>query len=511
MEGALVDVASNNLPSELRTFLLGPGGHSLIIRGNAGTGKTTLALQLIEELAEIENSYYFSTRVSDSILFSQFPWLAKRLYGDEVAQSIVSEVESYQQEQADAPPEADRAAPLEDETRRLWLHKLKLRGVFGFEIRPGQSFPQNRIDLSEMEKVYAAIERTGKGKSLVVIDSVDALAESCGVNPATVITSIQKDLVEGKRINMIFVAESNDRYLDYLGDGVVELTTLDHHRRRLREMNILKLRGCAIQQPKYLCTLSGAKLRTFSDHSFSSATPIRGWQPIMDIMGKVSFGMADLDRLAQGGMSPGSIVLIELGYGVPLHVTGLLEQVIVANFVSHRRGVLWVPLKKENTESSRGRMSAFVAKESFDRFVRVAEVASEVQDPNLPCVMRIEGTNAQLDFSWKTVAYAMKDTSMPLLSLMGFDTLESIYGSKIMDQLTDHFAAVKRHKSLFVAMVSPSSKSTDRLVDLATCHLKVDRIGGTVIVYGVEPFTECNALAVTEENDRTRLELVPII
>jgi hypothetical protein len=27
----------------------------------------------------------------------------------------------------------------------------------------------------------------------------------------------------------------------------------------------------------------------------------------------------------------------------------------------------------------------------------------------------------------------------------------------------------------------------------------------------VEPFTECNALAISEEGDRTRMELVPII
>jgi KaiC/GvpD/RAD55 family RecA-like ATPase len=491
--------------------MLGPGGHSLIIRGNAGTGKTTLALQMIEELAEIEDSFYFSTRVTDSILLDQFPWLAKRVYGEAEGNLVAAELEAYRKESVEAPPEPSPAAPETEEGQRLWLNKLKLRGAFGFEVRPTQSFPQNRIDLSELDKVYSAIESASKGKALVVIDSVDALAESCGVNAATVITSIQKDLVEGRRVNIIFVAESNDRYLDYLGDGVVELSVLDHHRRRLREMNILKLRGCPIQQPKYLYSLSGAKVRAFSDRSFSSATPIRGWSPTADAEGKISSGLTDLDRLVGGGMSPGSIVLIELGYGVPLHVTGLLEQILVANFVSQRRGVLWVPLKKENAESARNRVSSFVAKEVFDRYVRVPEVAAEANMPNLPCSMRIEGSNAQTDFSWKTVAYSLQEASMPILSLMGFDTLESIYGGKIMDQLTDHFAAVKRHRNLFIALASPSTKSTDRLADLATVSLKIERIGGTVVLFGEEPFTECNALAISEEGERTRLELIPII
>jgi hypothetical protein len=326
-----------------------------------------------------------------------------------------------------------------------------------------------------------------------------------------VITSIQKDLVEGKKANAIFIAESNDRYLDYLGDGVVELSIQDVDRRRIREMNILKLRGCPIHQPKYLYTLSGARIRAFPDRTPPSTRTLRGWQWLPDNEGKVSFGLGDLDRLTKGGLQPSSVVLIELGHGVPLMVTNLLEQVMVANFVAQRRGVLWVPLKKETAEAARSRMATMVPRESLDRQVRIAEYAVEAQDPSAPCIMPLEGTNARLDFNWKTIAYALKEASSPMLSLMGFDTLESIYGGKIMDQLTDHFAAVKRHRHIFVGVVSPSTQSTRRLSDLASCHLKVDRMGGTVIVYGVEPFTECNALAISEEGDRTRMELVPII
>ena len=500
----------SNLPEELQRFLSVRGGHSLIIRGKAGTGKTTLALQLMEELVDMENSFYFSTRVSDSVVLNQFPWLAGQLYGNEPGEPLIMRTELEEPEVLTVPPDL-APEPESEESKRLWLNKLKLRGAFDFEVRPGQSFPQNRIDLSELEKIYAALENAQGRKVLAVIDSVDALAESCGVNPATVMTCIQRDLVEGKRVNVIFVGESSDRHLDYLGDGVVELSIQDHHRRRLREMNILKLRGCSILQPKYLFTLNGAKVHVFSDRSAQAVTNIRGWHPLPDEKGKVSFGMSDLDRLTGGGMTPGSIVLIELGSGVPLHFTSILEQVIVANFASKHRGVLWVPLKKESVDGVRQRMSAMVAKESFDRYIRVPEIAGEVQDASLPWVMRIEGTNPQLDFSWKNIAYSLKDSSIPMLSLMGFDTLESIYGSKVMDQLTDHFAAVKRNRGVFVGLVSPSTKSTDRLADLATCQLKVDRIGGAVVVYGEEPFTECNVLSIGDDGERTKLDLIPIV
>ena len=66
------------VPQVLLDFMRAPGGHSLMLKGDAGTGKTTLALQVIEELADEQPDYYLSTRVSDEALFRQFPWARDR-------------------------------------------------------------------------------------------------------------------------------------------------------------------------------------------------------------------------------------------------------------------------------------------------------------------------------------------------------------------------------------------------------------------------------------------------
>jgi Cdc6-like AAA superfamily ATPase len=44
-------------PDEILDFLRAKGGHSLLIKGKAGTGKTTLALQIIEELSDEQVDY----------------------------------------------------------------------------------------------------------------------------------------------------------------------------------------------------------------------------------------------------------------------------------------------------------------------------------------------------------------------------------------------------------------------------------------------------------------------
>src|SRR3989442_11598021 len=66
-------------PREVVAFFESGGGHSLIVKGPAGTGKTTFALQLTEALGEVTASHYLSSRVSDEPLYRQFTWLRDRI------------------------------------------------------------------------------------------------------------------------------------------------------------------------------------------------------------------------------------------------------------------------------------------------------------------------------------------------------------------------------------------------------------------------------------------------
>jgi energy-coupling factor transporter ATP-binding protein EcfA2 len=73
------------LPDELKKFFE-RGGSSLLIKGSAGSGKTTLALTLLRALNITENFLYVSTREAPIQFIRDNAWLAER-YGGQVSAS----------------------------------------------------------------------------------------------------------------------------------------------------------------------------------------------------------------------------------------------------------------------------------------------------------------------------------------------------------------------------------------------------------------------------------------
>jgi KaiC/GvpD/RAD55 family RecA-like ATPase len=491
--GAAIDrPPSLKIPYEVYRFFTNAGGHSLIVRGTAGAGKTTFALQTIEEMSAVEKSFYHSTRVSDASLLAQFSWLNGKV---EQADKTGSDPE--------VPDRGMKRNGLSD-LKGVKSPPLEIAKVGGLAISIGK-------DLGELEGLYRGIERNLPGKSLVVIDSIDALADKYGLCCSKLLSTIQRDIVEGYGSNVMFVLETASVDLDYLGDGVINFSCTEHNRRRLRELEILKLRGCEIQQPKYIFTLDQGRIRSFGYQRAQESQVSNGsWRPIADAADRVSCGLVDLDRPLLGGLEKGSITLIELGQGVPTSVSGALEAALVSNFVTLGRGALWVPLRKASAESARARIVRSVGGEEFDRLVRIPEKADQMYSDGA-YVVPIEGANAFSDFKWQNIEYSLQSSKRPLLFLFGFDTMQSVYGAEVIEQLMDFLALVRRNQGIFVAMTPPSSASTGRLADLASSHLRIDRVGGTVLLYGEQPFTECYALHFEDKEVGGNVSLTPIL
>ncbi len=518
------EVGTSTFPKEIIKFLSSPGGHSLIVRGMAGTGKTTLALQMIEELAQVQQSYYMSTRVSDHSLFNQFPWLM-----DKVKEGEILKARKKLRKKADSEMQVEKIllglAAIKGEIKggkvkspRSELRRLEGRIEAGGDEDTSAAEPTGEDELTvtvgsmmpEIEMAYDVVDKALPERTLIIIDSIDALADKYGVLPARLISALQKDLVEGCGTNVVYVLETPDPLLDYLGDGVLYLSLDSSTGRRIREMDLLKLRGCEIRQPKYVYTLLGGRVRTFEYSRYGKPESPMPFEPIKSSNGKcMSTGNLELDEMLEGGLRKGTIVLIELSPGVPVVSSSQIENAIICNFASQGNGVAWMPTKKTGADTAREELLGFITPETFDKSVRILEPHAASESPR-DYSMTLEGGDVKVDMKWQDIQYGLRETQQPYLAIIGFDSLESIYGSGVLDGMMDFLTALLNNDGILVATVTPSVKSTSRLSDLAHTHVRVDKISGVTMIRGDEPFTAPYAMTAPDPGD-FRPKLIPIL
>ncbi len=499
------------IPEDVLSFFKGKGGHSLIVKGSAGTGKTTLALQLIEELEDIPGSYYLSIRVSDESLYSQFPWLSDKVRKSDLMRVGRGFLRSFEEADEEETERIRKARSLlrevsEDEVRvtrvdRTELNKLEGRLEMGQEgdeiyekVGEGEVIDDSLVfdlgsDLPEIDLAYDAIDRNLPRKSLLIIDSIDALSERYGIHAAKLINTVQKDLVESSNANVVYVLESSGgTKLDYLGDGVLELRDEELHGRRLRVMRVEKLRGMEIAQHKYLFTLKEGRVRSFSYLAPRRKGRSRRWKPVKDKRSRVSTGNEDIDALI-GMMGQGTIMSIHVDVNVPSDFIDPLLLGLMCNFCRLKRGVVFVPPGKSTADLVRQAMKPFTGERDFDAYVRVFESSPLGSLEGSSNALQMEGASAETDLKWSTIEYNLKEANHPYLSLMAFDTLEAVYGENVASEMTGHFSSVRKSKDIFVGLTSPSCKSEEAIATMSSVHLKIENRDGCILLYGEKPYT----------------------
>ena len=256
----------NNLsiPNEVAGFFAKGSGKTLLVKGNPGSGKTIFALTLLQALGR--KGVYLSTRVDTESLYGHIGWLRENL----PAENIIDATQSERQ----------RA------TSTSLIKPLKYTNVPDF-----------------LKGVY---ERTEKLKSaLVIIDSWDAIVSHTGFHEPRERERLEHNLCDFSRkttTDIIFIVEYvEQKPLDYLTDGVVTTISSVHDMRRIRTLELQKLRGRLIKQPTYLYSLHGGIFRVFPVFKRYPLDNLKMPPPLPDISPeRLSTGIKDLDIIVNG-------------------------------------------------------------------------------------------------------------------------------------------------------------------------------------------------------------------
>jgi KaiC/GvpD/RAD55 family RecA-like ATPase len=485
------DDANGNIPRELKDFF-SANGRSLILRGAPGTGKTTLALELLSFFSPSHDAYFISGRIDEQALKRHIHWI---------------DINMLLSKGKDDGSRLARKGMLS----RKELDRLESRVEEGdetlegdYDPEPGTGKVENdtwTIDMTnmlpEIDKLYEKLEATKSGKAMVAIDSIDSLAEKYGIAPRRLIHTLQKDLVERSNFNVIFILETSEsNTLEFMGDGVASLEMADLDGRRMRLLRLEKLRGQSIWNPVHAFSLANGHFDSFVECD----GPETHTQHIENI---------DMKGFLQGIIEPGKYNLFEFEGPVPMNVIQSLAREIVKSAATVPRGVYTTLSTRMFGRSPQALLEPHVENYlSTIRFISpVSQLQKEYRDMS---TVPVDGESFFADFEWSTLKDLFPETSHPMLFMMDANQLLSHYGADALNDVENHIAHLVRNNGTCIGFSWPSGNSPNVDFGMSDRLIKVRCQGLNVLFYGEKPHSPVYVLAPAQGGKGVH-ELKPVI
>ncbi|MHA1298185.1 MAG: gas vesicle protein GvpD P-loop domain-containing protein [Candidatus Helarchaeota archaeon] len=469
-----------SIPNELVEAIKKPYGYSFLIKGSAGTGKTTLVLEL---LSISKNPFYFSTRVSPTSLESQFPWIKECIKPENIL----------------------------DVTQLPVFVSIDLDSEDYFE---------NLIKFKSLPEFLQIIYHRTKDlkQPFIAIDAWDMLLKYLET-PYVIegkIESFLSEMVRQKHIKLFLITETEkDTYLDYIVDGILTLRRVNFGRRfgkkRVRELHIEKLRGVEIKQHEYLFTLNNGRFNHFEPHIPEIKRGV--FNKIPDPKDKFSTGNVKLDECLGGGYQKGSFIVLEIDDVISDIFTKALVYQTIFNFIKNGRTSAIIPGGGENTSKYIRELSSVISENEFNEQIRIFEEEHELFQTKKPFITVVSGSKLMEDFNvFKNTVMKLKQKSFDnhlVQFFAGLDTLERRYTfDKYMNIQNENIETVRILKDLIFVLIRKSSKAYQIALNQCDYHFSFTRINGCVILEIIKPFFK---YPLALEVDFPKINLIPII
>ncbi|MEM2319170.1 MAG: ATPase domain-containing protein [Candidatus Bathyarchaeia archaeon] len=299
---------------------------------------------------------------------------------------------------------------------------------------------------------------------------------------------------------------------EFVSDGVILLKRKIYNERLLREMEIVKLRGTRINNPTLTFTLDGG-FHVFPPQSIS-ASDYGKYEVVPHSRDHYSTGIRDLDRLVGETFAKGGFNLIEIDADVSFPLERLIGPTI-CNFLNQGHGVAVIPPQGLSAKTCKSIVEQHVDESTINRNLRIVDfrVAGEtVKVP--PYILPLKGATITEDMArfWDAVTELRENGEKPVLTIVGYDTLEYIYeAGKVLKILGEDIARTKNFEDLRVNIARPAIETLAHLRALAHIHLKICQVNGATLLYGVKPKTQIHNIEIKVENNIRKIKLKPIV
>ncbi len=465
---------------DILSSIIRPTVNAILVKGEPGAGKTTFALELLRAYGK---GVYVSTRVSEDQLSDQHPYFKELIDRGEVV-----DIRSDQQ--------------------------LQVKNVIKFEdLRLASAQDIVEIILQNVTKVW---------KPLILLDSWDAIAKELDtVERLKVEKSILLIVVQNKAKILFVSEEPNLTTTDYLVDAVVNLRSATFDERRVRRIEINKLRGTAITQPSFLYSLDKARFTLFPSPSIKTQDdydpkPFKG---IQHHETKYSTGSEDLDKFLGGGIAPGSIIVLELGRFVGSFWQSSLVLSICNNFLANGGCVASLPSGGVSPSIVDRTLKAHISNHILDSSLRIASF-SETYEPHTfaldtSSVIRsfeIYFKEAMKMKRTRVAKYDMPETGRPCFYPMGMDAAESFFSSEDIIKLSLlGIQSIRQFNDVAMMIVRAGTRSKQVLSDRADLHLKLEEVERSLVLYSVKPPSDLYNVQYDYRGGFPKVKLTPLV
>jgi KaiC/GvpD/RAD55 family RecA-like ATPase len=435
------------LPSELSQFLT-RRSYSLLIKGEAATGKTILALSILMAIGADRDYLYLSTRVSPSQLFENHPWLA--------------------------------------EFARIERHTP---GKHTDKPRTGQSFVDARLDEPVPFFERMTDELMDVRSPTIVVDSWDPIGMMMDGEALVSNMKVLHTWRERADARMVFLIEdSDDTSLDSLFDGVVALDRYYEDGRIVRMSQLTKLSGVKVTRPSPLFTLNGGvfqSFRTYSPLEIAAQKP-EDWS--WEKRGG-STGYPELDAMLDMTLPRGTILSLNLAPGINSAMAILLLGGIIGRG-SKSRPTFFRPFEGIDLERARGALGDVIPIDT-----------APPRDGSTSTPGRAESLERQVQ------KLGGARPGRKVAALVGSEFLLDSSGDGDRERLL-RFMRSEIDLSVVVSGNDASLASAARVADVS---LKLSDIDGTPLLQGQVPWTEYFVISLKAERTRATVGLVPMV
>lgn len=450
-------------------------GYSLLVKGLPGTGKSSLALELV---AHLPNSFFISTRITPEVIVQDFPWLLEEIPNDRIYPFFV------------------------DATRSETL---------------GSNIDILRMTFETMPDFVQQIFLLGADlpKKVIVIDSWNALTVNLSESQISHWASAIVQHLRSEASKIIFVIEGvQATSLDWIVDGITVLsksTIISSHGipRRIRELSFHKMRGREIQNETYLASLAKGRLRTFYPFKYRFPAIILK----SDVIGDpdehhVSTGSIGFDDLLGGGFERGSWNLFEVTTTVG-DALDIVFMPLITNHLNNGRPAITVFREGMSFDSNQPYLDVFTgSKKWIEQTVNIERFVPENTSNRFELPEKIDQLLEILETSKQTLR---KKIGEPFLMNLGLDALENKYGIPALNEFIAITVSKARMQGDVIVGWLKENQEFRGGTTAATSHWKLDLINRALVLEGIIPATEYYAISPILSKGYVDFKLTPVL